>query len=266
LTPLFVEFVGLPGGGKTTASSGAARILEQRGYACAHRPPLPVESAPRARRWVSLLWFRLRHWRLIVAGVVYLMSIRPFRWSRLRTIRHVLFLAYYHHVQVSGSHQIVLLDQSIVQTMWAAAVPDGDVSEKPLVRLLRAFHAAAPCPLALVAVKVDPDVAAHRTYVRRRPKPGVFGRTERLSEDQLRSLFVRGGGTLEGITRHAIRVTGAPALEVDGSATHRGSTPQVRVADFAESVLEELCTVSSAPEDHDAPADVRSRRSPSLSG
>ena len=118
-TPAFVEFVGLPGSGKTTLSHGTAVILREKNTTVIEPTYLINNEMREIRRYLTKLWYSTK-----------LVLLRPawaLKWfflvvqSRQKTVREFLLMIincffvleiYRHH---SRRNDICFLDQGICQ-------------------------------------------------------------------------------------------------------------------------------------------------------
>jgi predicted kinase len=228
---LIVEFAGLPGAGKTTTAERAAALLQARGYRCAWRPALATRAGDRLSHRVRFLWFRLVHWRIVVDGLRHALAIRPVRFSRARYTKHLLFLAYYQRQQLDGDYDIVLMDQSVVQTMWASTVGHATLKPRAIRAALRTLYRTVSGSMAFIRFEIDPATAARRV-VGRAAAPKRF---DNLPLAEVERTFVSRQETLGSITRQAIEITGAPSLAVDGALPSDANA--ARVADFLAALL-----------------------------
>lgn len=235
-----MEFVGLPGAGKSTAAEQATLLLKERGVACEYRPSLlEGNTHPLWRRW-NFLWFRLVNWRLIWTTLTCTGSVQIFRRSRIRAVMHTLFLAFYQRMQAQSDHQIVMMDQSVTQTIWALAAGGEALESSRVRRMLRIFHEVAPASIAIVAFKIDPEVAAERIVRRGR---GPRSRIINLSPDTVRSTLTGEHKALNALIDHASESTNAPVVHVDGAAPVNEVARQV--ADFLEDLVQPSGTASN---------------------
>jgi thymidylate kinase len=242
LKPLIIEFAGLPGAGKTTTAESVVAQLQARGLDCAYRPSLVGIRGGRTRHRLRFLWFRIRHWRLIVAAIAYALSIRPRRWARIRTVEHLVFLAYYQSEQRQTARDIVVVDQSVVQTMWSTCIhgetPDGKRSRA----LLERFQRVAGGVVVLVVVDIDPDTAASRVVER---EPGWWrARFDRLPVGEVKSVFAKQRDALHLLAEQAISTARGPGITVDG--THSPTGNAARIAAFLEGLLQQSPTAAAS--------------------
>jgi hypothetical protein len=185
--PLFIEFVGLPGSGKSTVAAEVVARLQSEGYRSQIRPPLFRDRQRGIVHRIRFLYFRLTSWRLAFALLAFTVSVRPRRSSRLPHLRQLLFLAYYLREKRNDDLDVVILDQSILQALWGSVVPSEAFSRSRLTRLARLLYKDHPGLVSFVYFPMEPALAASRVVARGTPG----NRFDMLSPEAAEELFRR---------------------------------------------------------------------------
>ncbi len=184
---LILEFVGLPGAGKTSVAEQLIPLLRSRGIACADRQLVFPGSPSRAVRYAKLAAFAARHPRILLSTLAYALAVRPVTSERMRCALTLLIWAHRLKMPRTRRFSLVLLHEGLVHNAWCV--------------LLRG-----------TLLDVALDVAIER--VGSRSTTPLFNMSNRQESERL---LVAHGPHLKRIFRHALEVTGAPYLQVDAS-------------------------------------------------
>ena len=81
--PLIVEFVGLPGVGKTTVSQQVALKLKERGFQIVFRPEILQQWRQKniLQKAMQLFPENLNHWHIILNSLVLAWQVKPINWT-----------------------------------------------------------------------------------------------------------------------------------------------------------------------------------------
>jgi glycosyltransferase involved in cell wall biosynthesis/thymidylate kinase len=229
--PIILEFIGLPGAGKTTLTRLVAERLAAEGYRCAvprfHAQAAPAGRGRRAWRYASRAATYLAHLRLLCTTIRFGLAIRPLRLGRMKWLREIPDLVPVIR-SAAARHDVVLLDQAILQAVWSATL-HGSLPSAPLLeRLIHRATAACGGRVVYLHLVVDPETAIHR--IAGRAEGG--SRFDRLPREEGALLLAANEERLDRIVGCATRATGALVRELDGRATVRelGDT----ILDFIE--------------------------------
>jgi thymidylate kinase len=242
--PLVIEFVGLPGAGKTAVAHRVIEQLDSAGYRCfgystLHTPEAIEKESGRiasklrtaGRFALSCLTYR----RLAVDAFFYTLEVNPRSLSSLRRFFILLLRFRFVRSVMEEGYDVLVLDQGPIQNIWSIATTGGrSPSDRHLIRVLRdVLDELAPL---LVLVDVDPDVAWNRIASR----PTMRSRFDRMPPSEAR----------EALVRHAdlfLRLVDlADGLENTGSVRIDGSRP------ISDSLAQLLPLIERAREAHDS--------------
>lgn len=203
--PLYVEFVGLPGAGKTTVLEEVLPRLTALGYRCVFVGrtgarvvgPFP-EKAGRSARAASresaagrLLFYvslHLKLWHLATAAYGYVLSVGKFAKRRLRMVRALLRSVSNIRIaseMVRGMHGDMLISsQGVAAYLRQMTVIHGCAPDGRLIGVAkRVGRALGPTRAVVVVFDIDPAMAAAR--IQQRPRRlGPWDRMELTQRQQ----------------------------------------------------------------------------------
>ena len=165
---MVVEFLGLPGAGKSTLARLAAEALVECGIAVEYVNLAPTRGAGLPRRW-------LRKAGRVIEGLARTprcsaRTIRRIHETRQRSPRDFLITAFNWLLvttlvrRAAASRKVVLLDQGIAQALWSVGFSaQGDAWQETM----RQVASRAPAPDMIFLVQVAPLNIADRLALRR---------------------------------------------------------------------------------------------------
>ena len=173
---MIVEFLGLPGAGKSTLSQLAAEALAERGIAveCANR--MLGSGVGPTRRW-------LRKSGCVIDGLVCAPhdlgnAIRSVNRTRQRSLSEFLHTTFNWLLvtalvrRAARSPKVVLLDQGVAQALWSIGLSaQGEAWQD----IMRRAASLAPAPDMIVLVNADPSNIASRLAARPRNRSRTHG-------------------------------------------------------------------------------------------
>jgi thymidylate kinase len=115
-----VEFVGLPGAGKSTVAGLMERALRSQGRAYGNRDIVNGARLSRLRRYGRLAEFYLRHPEELRAGIQLGLAVSPVTRLRLaQALKYVsVWSARLTYARRQG-YEFLILDQGIIQDAWS---------------------------------------------------------------------------------------------------------------------------------------------------
>jgi thymidylate kinase len=223
-----LEFVGLPGAGKSTLSERVRRLIAATGGTSWDGNGWRLQWIHQDR---STALRRLRHIALkiktaitecrLLGFVLAALSRTPNSWRlRLLTFRLVLFNLEAHHVKAprpAATSQFLVIDEGLLQlALRLFLYEDGRFGDPTL------YARTIPAPDLIVQVRASPQVALERARSRRRGLPSRF-RT--LSNTDLEAVMTGATELIDHLVREVVRTNPACRLMVlevdDGDAAHR---------------------------------------------
>jgi thymidylate kinase len=228
--PVVVELVGLPGAGKSTL---AARLLEELragGYDCAGRELLQARPAGSPASRSNRLRFWLRHFDLARSTGLAVLAVGVSGGEAMRHAARLGRWASGFERLSNAGHQIVLLDQGVVQQAWSSLFRAASGRGR-LLQLLDLILRDSPPLLAFVYCDVPLDVALQRIAAR----PEGNSTFDDMEQAEARRLLASHGRDLRELFAHSVATLQAPHLVVDTSRDLAESCHAV--TDFVKSLV-----------------------------
>lgn len=205
-----LEFLGLPGAGKTAIAERLLASCRARGWVCAGRRDLAPRGLARLFRPVTRLGFAVRHPAAPAATLRFALSIRPRTWQG---IRHAMRAARWGAALTDAGRgfDLLVLDQGPLQDLWSAQL--GATGWSPAARDAAVRAALAGPARALVYFTIDADRAARRVLDR---SPGS-SRVDRLPPDEARRLLDRERERIEALFARSRELAATRSLCLDAA-------------------------------------------------
>ena len=224
LSAPIVEFIGLPGAGKTTLCTEVARQLHDRGLSVVCRDEI-LQKWHRNSMGKKLMQLRPdcpRDWQVLTQTMALAAQVQPLNATSVLKAATTYVNAKRNHRTAShlpptrlldgGGLQAatLLLDQGVLQEAWSVAISG---KNPPLRALQRAIEAlAGDGTMRVVALKVDVETALDRIQHR----PTHNSRFDAMNFDRASDILSASVTSLQAIL-DALRGLGVPILEVDSS-------------------------------------------------
>lgn len=219
-SPLVVEFVGLPGAGKTTIAHQVIDELTARGYRCFGHSTL---SSPEGREKRSggvssklstlgrLVSSCLAHRRIAADALDYTVRVNPLGILGLQRLLKFLIRLDFVRELMEGDYDVLVLDQGPIQNLWSIATTGrAPASSDQLARVLRdVLDEVRP---HVVLVDVEPDLAFERVAVR----STMRSRFDRMPPSEAEALLARHGALFGRLVELAEGFAATGFLRVDG--------------------------------------------------
>lgn len=233
--PLFVEFVGLPGSGKSSIVGRLDRVLAERGYRCAIRPPVISGHHQGLAHRIQFSRYHLLEWRLLRSLARYGFSIKPRKWFRVPYLRKVFFSCYYfdHHRQ--SEYEVILLDQFGFQALWAAGVYGSKPASTAVTQIIEAVSRDSERRILVVYVEIPPGVAVERMITGRLSghRPGKY-RFDLLDPDEAERALRASQPALQELSQKIGRTGNFQVMALDGMRPEDDNASAV--ADFIQTL------------------------------
>ncbi|WP_374332647.1 AAA family ATPase [Aestuariivirga sp.] len=198
-----IEFVGLPGSGKSTIT----RALPQAWPTSRNTDPPPL---PLARRL-----------QVYGAALPFMLSLRPLEAEDTTRLRRIAGELRFYERPAPGP---LVIDQGMIQKLWSILLDRRSYSAAALQRLVAALAPSAPD--LIVHLGTPPDVAAERLVSRN----GGNSRLQKLPPDQMRKGLVAGEALYARLLGLYRRHAASRVLELSGADPVAESAARVMAA------------------------------------
>lgn len=212
-SPLVVEFVGLPGAGKTTICDRVAERLRECGISLISRREILQEWHRNAlpQKIIQLLPTEGNDSRILLNSLLFAARVKPIALqSFLQAGKVFTNVKRNEAVARSGKYQVLLLDQGLLQEIWSVVLTG---SVPPKVDLHRAMTAVfSNRSMVFIDFKVDIETALSRIG-KRSSMNSCF---DKMESDRAYSALLQYAPFLQIIVDFA-REMGMTVLEIDGN-------------------------------------------------
>lgn len=220
MSPLFIEFAGLPGAGKTTIARDVVSELTNMGYRCFCNRNLydgDVVENPSPRRLFSkldsllhLVRSCIRHRRVAVDALACALRTKPRNFAGFQRAAQLLIRLDYIKSTLEDSYDLVIFDQGLIQYMWSISATGELLPDKYLVRLLKSVLNE----VSSVIIFVNIDVASAIARVSERST--MSSRFDTMPLDQAEQLLARQKVCFDKIIGWSYGIQENHYLTVDG--------------------------------------------------
>lgn len=190
---LVIEFIGLPGAGKTTIAQNAIESLTTVGYHCFGLSTLDKpEGSEKAKGGLfsklrSLKQFAiacLMYRRIAFYAFVYTLQVKPFSLINLRRFFVLMARLRFMMTLMKDDYDFIILDQGLIQYIWSIAVTgERPKNDKYLARLLKSI--LDKISLFVIMVDIETELAVERIFNR----PTMRSRFDHMSPSKAQVLL-----------------------------------------------------------------------------
>lgn len=241
---LVIEFIGLPGAGKTTIAQNAIESLTTDGYRCFGLSTLDKpESAEKAKggflsKFRSLKQFAIacvRYRQIACDAFMYTMQMKPFSFINLRRFFVLIARLRFMVTLMKDDYDFIILDQGLLQYIWSIAVTgERPKNDKYLARLLKGI--LDEIPLFVIMVDIETEMAVERLVNR----PTMRSRFDHMSPSKAQVLLSKHKEIFTQI------VDSAGKFQKTGYLNVNGSQPIKQNVGLIVPVIEQTWLVSNA--------------------
>jgi shikimate kinase len=220
-----VEFIGLPGAGKSALAFEVINYLKNAGYICYDYDQVFKKSGMR-NKWLTSFFYYIKNLKFFFFLLIYTVLSSP---ARLTVIRYnlgrftellkliVIFNAFR---KKSPESALFIFDQGVVQCLWSITSMGGKVRKGLLCKCLALNKSVLPWHI--LYVKIEPDIAVSRVI--NRDSKCVF---DHLSPSACHELFNKQESNYLAIFEVIKNFGTLNILTLDGSAAISDNVPLV---------------------------------------
>jgi thymidylate kinase len=221
--PMLVEFVGLPGAGKTTVFHQVVAQLRAEGIAIVPRDEI-------LQQWRNIAWFQrvLRlvpetqnHWSILLQSQRLALQVKPLtRQSFLKAGKIFSNLKRIDAIAGDRRCPLILLDQGLLQEIWSVGITGSPPAIEHLQQMLALLFYQRS--MAVVHFEIDIETALCRLQNR----PTESSRFDLMQPEVAHSLLSTYTPYLQEIL-NCTRSLNIPVLQIDGSLSVKEKAEKV---------------------------------------
>lgn len=214
--PLLLEFVGLPGSGKTTVSHLVAAKLEAKGIKIVSREEILRQWHQKnaLQKLLQLFSSDSNQWRILLNSLTFAAQVQPINLFSFVQASKIFFNVKRNDAVVrDGNCQLILLDQGLLQEAWSVVIAGSLPKLSALKREMRSLFYNRS--IIIVNLKIDLDTSVSRVQNRgsKKKKDSYF---ELMDSEEAYSLVTKYFPYLQEIIDCA-RIAEIPILDLDSS-------------------------------------------------
>ena len=191
--PLIIEFIGLPGAGKTTIAQRAIENLSEAGYQCFGLSTLNnPESLEKKKGGIfaklktlyRFVYVCVVHRKFAYNAFLFSMHVKPVSLVNLRRFLILLARLIFLRTLLRNNYDFIILDQGLIQYIWSIAITGKQSLNKDyLNRVLKSI--LDELSLFVVMVDIETELAVKRIVNR----PTMRSRFDRMSSTKIETIL-----------------------------------------------------------------------------
>jgi thymidylate kinase len=222
-TPIVLEFIGLPGAGKTTVFHQVVSRLKEQGVTVAAGDEI-------LRDWKNQqLWQRLwklipqteNQWQILLHSLFLATQVKPTNWlSFSKAIKTYANLKRIDAIAQTQNDQLILLDQGLLQEIWSIGITGTTPSLEDIRQELELIFSQRP--IAIVDFQINVETAIYRIQNR----PTDQSRFDLIPPEVAQQLLSQYAPYLQDIINCA-QTFNIPVLSIDSSLSVDEKTQKI---------------------------------------
>lgn len=240
-SPLIVEFVGLPGAGKTTVLQQVAAQLKSENQSIVQRDEILTawRRSSRLHRSLNLIPQNQTQWQVLLQSLIFATQVKPVNlqsfskaskiFSNAKRLDAVCNGTFHsmngaatesNHSAFDRTCQAILLDQGLLQETWSVGITGQPPTTTALQSILSTLVQSRA--MAIISFKIDIETALQRIQNR----PTHNSRFDQMQLDAARSRLEQYAPFLEDIVA-CTQALGVPLLEIDATQAIEEKTKKI---------------------------------------
>ncbi|MBD2359253.1 AAA family ATPase [Tolypothrix sp. FACHB-123] len=211
--PIVLEFIGLPGAGKTTVFQQVVAQLKQQGVSVAAGDQIlrDWKHQPLWQRLWKLIPQTQNQWRILWQSLLLATQVKPTNWlSFSKAIKTYANLKRIDAIAQSQKEQLILLDQGLLQEIWSIGITGTTPDLEDIRQELGLIFSQRS--IAIVDFQINVETAIHRI----KNRPTDQSRFDLMSQEAALQLLSQYAPYLQDIINCA-QTFHIPVLEIDSS-------------------------------------------------
>jgi len=191
--PLIIEFIGLPGAGKTTIAHLAIENLSKAGYKCfglsTLENPENLEKKKggifsKLKTLYRFVYVCVLHRRFAFNAFLFSMHVKPFSFVNLRRFLILLARLKFLRTLMKDHYDFIILDQGLIQYIWSIAITAKQSLNKGFLnQVLKSI--LDELSLFVIMVDIETELAVKRIVNR----PTMRSRFDRMPSTMAESML-----------------------------------------------------------------------------
>lgn len=222
-TPIVLEFIGLPGAGKTTVFHQVVAQLKQQGVSVAAGDEIlrSWKKQPIWQRLGKLIPQTQNQWQILRQSLLLATQVKPTNWlSFSKAIKTYANLKRIDAIAQANNEQLILLDQGLLQEIWSIGLTGTTPAIEDIKEELALIFSQRP--IAIVDFQINIETAIQRIQNR----PTDQSRFDLMSQEAAQQLLSQYAPYLQDIINCA-QTFNIPVLEIDSSLSVDEKTQQI---------------------------------------